>query len=65
MSHRLARLALRLLIAGTVAVVIALAPLPLWSPQWVIHVHVPLVVFVLVCYAGKLILDTFFYPRYP
>jgi len=65
MYARLSRLFKRLLIATAIAVLVALAPLPVWTPRWFAYVQVPTVVFFLVCYTGKLLLDTFFYDRYP
>jgi hypothetical protein len=65
MARRLLVFVERLTIATSIAVLIALAPLPWWTPRWLIYVQIPLTVFLLVCYVGKLMLDTFFYPRYP
>jgi hypothetical protein len=59
----------RALLRATLAVLIAVAalvlPLPGWTPNWVVWVHVPLVVFTFICYLGKLLYDTLFYPRAP
>ena len=63
MTHRIVYFAERLLIALGLAAALALAPRPLWTPTMV--VHIPLIVFLLICYTGKLIIDTFFYDRYP
>jgi hypothetical protein len=65
MTHRLLNLLWRVAAVAAIAAVAALLPLPIWSPDWVMNVHVPLAVFLFVCISGKLILDTFFYPRYP
>ncbi len=52
----------RLIIAAAVAFLIAVAPLPLWTPDWFLYWQVPAVVFIFVCYLGKLIIDTIVYP---
>jgi hypothetical protein len=40
-------------------------PLPrLTSQQWFAYIQVPLIIFLLVCYIGKLLIDTFFYNHY-
>lgn len=65
MSDKLRRFLKHLLIAVALAIVIALAPLPVWTPKWFAYVQVPIVMFFLVCYMGKLLLDTFFYDRHP
>lgn len=65
MTHRIVYFAERLLIALGLAAALALAPLPLWTPTMVVHVHIPLIVFLLICYIGKLIMDTLFFDRYP
>ncbi len=65
MTHRIIYVAERLLIALSLALAIAMAPLPLWTPALVVQVHIPLLIFLVICYAGKLIIDTFFYNRYP
>jgi hypothetical protein len=65
MTHRIIYLAERLLIALGLSTALALLPLPLRTPALIVHVHIPLVVFLLVCYIGKLLIDTFFYDRHP
>ena len=62
--RRLRRLVLRALIAAGLALVIAVAPLPWWTPVWVTHFQVPMVVFLFIAYMGVLLYDTFFYDRY-
>ncbi len=61
---RFFRLLKRLALAIAIALLVAFLPLPLWTPHWVAYIQVPIVVFLLVCYLGKLVLDTFFYDRY-
>ncbi len=59
------RFLVRLLIAVAIAWLLASVPIPRVAPQtWVAYVQVPIVVFLLVCYTGKLIVDTFFYNHY-
>ena len=65
MTNMLLILLGRVAVIALIAAVAALLPLPMWSPDWVLNVHVPLAVFLFVCVSGKMILDTFFYPRYP
>jgi hypothetical protein len=65
MAHRLLVLVEHVVLAAAVALIIAVAPLPWWTPRWLIYFQIPLTVFLLVCYIGKVMLDTFFYPRYP
>ncbi len=56
---------LRLFIAILIAWVLASVPIPRIAPRtWFAYVQVPLVVFLLVCYTGKLLIDTFYYDRY-
>ncbi|MBI4787978.1 MAG: hypothetical protein HY782_13150 [Chloroflexi bacterium] len=58
-------LIVRVVVATGVAWMLATAPLPLVpSHVWVAYVQVPLVVFVLICYIGKLLIDTFYYDHY-
>ncbi|MBI3913958.1 MAG: hypothetical protein HY327_07210 [Chloroflexi bacterium] len=55
----------RLALAMLVAAIIASIPIPRLAPQtWLAYIQVPLVVFGLVCFIGKLLIDTFFYDRY-
>ncbi len=58
-------LIVRSLIAGIVAWVLATVPVPNVAPyNWVAYVQVPIVIFMLICYIGKLLIDTFFYNHY-
>jgi hypothetical protein len=51
--------------ATVVAWVIATVPLPRVGPEtWFAYVQVPLAIFLLICYVGKLVIDTFFYNHY-
>ena len=65
MRRRLPSLASRVVIATLVAWVVATMPLPALAPERLVaFVQVPIVVFVLICYVGKLLIDTFFYDHY-
>jgi hypothetical protein len=51
--------------AGLVAWFIATVPLPTIAPNtWFAYIKVPIVVFILICYLGKLLFDTFFFDHY-
>jgi hypothetical protein len=62
--RRLRRLVLRALVAVVLATIVALAPLPWWTPIWFTHFQVPMVVFLFIATLGVLLYDTFFYDRY-
>jgi hypothetical protein len=65
MSGHWRSLIFRSLVATAVAWVLGSVPLPAFSPyHWFAFVQVPIVVFLLICYLGKLLIDTFFYNRY-
>jgi hypothetical protein len=65
MRRRLQSLAIRVIIATLVAWVFATMPLPAIAPERVVaFVQVPIVIFILICYIGKLLIDTFFYDHY-
>jgi uncharacterized membrane protein YhdT len=65
MTHRIVYFAERLLIALGLATALGVAPLPRWTPAMLFNVQIPLIILLLVCYMGKLIIDTFFYNRHP
>lgn len=52
----------RLLLGAAVALVIAVAPLPVWTPEWFLYWQVPAAVFLFIVYVGKLLIDTIIYP---
>jgi hypothetical protein len=55
----------RIGIAALIAWIFATASLPFIPPsKWFAFVQVPFVIFVFICYIGKLLMDTFFYDRY-
>ncbi len=65
MRERLAGAIVRLGIATLIAWVFATTSLPIIpAPKWFAYVQVPVVIFVFLCYVGKLLIDTFFYDRY-
>lgn len=65
MFTRLRSIVLRVVIATLIAWIIAIIPIPAFAPHtWFVFVQVPIVVFFLICYIGKLIVDTFFYNHY-
>jgi len=50
--------------AAALAVVITLLPQPGSLPSWLEAVWMPVVIFLLLCYTGKLLYDTLFYDHY-
>lgn len=65
MGRQWRSLAIRVVIAALLAWILATVPLPQLAPQtWVAFVQVPVVVFFLICYIGKLLIDTLFYDHY-
>jgi hypothetical protein len=65
MRRRLQALAVRVAIATLIAWILATMPLPQLAPQTIVaFIQVPIIIFGLICYIGKLIIDTFFYDHY-
>jgi hypothetical protein len=64
MWHRIVQVVIRILLATALAVIVMMLPPPPQWPAWVGNVQSPLVVFLLVCYIGKLLYDTLFYDHY-
>lgn len=65
MRGRWRSLILRAVVATVIAWVLGTVPLPRVTPQvWFADVQVPIVIFLLICYLGKLLIDTLFYDRY-
>jgi hypothetical protein len=54
----------RVALACLAALVLALAPCPVWTPGTLIAWQVPVVIVMLVCYLGAALVDTLFYDRY-
>jgi len=66
MKNRWRSLIVRSLIAALIAWVFATVPMPIIpSYKWFAYVQVPVVIFLLICYIGKLLIDTFYQNRYP
>jgi uncharacterized membrane protein YhdT len=65
MTRRIVYFAERVLIALGLAAALGLTPLPRWTPAMLFNVQIPLIILLLICYMGKLIIDTFFYDRHP
>ncbi len=64
MRRRILRALGRLMAAAALAVVITLLPQPGSLPSWLEAVWMPVVIFLLLCYTGKLLYDTLFYDHY-
>ena len=65
MHRRWRSFSIRVLIASVLAWMLATVALPRIPPHlWVADVFVPIVVFILICYIGKLVIDTLFYNHY-
>ncbi len=65
MTRRISSFLVRAAIATGLAVIAATAPLPGFDSQtWFAYIQVPIVIFLLICYIGKLLIDTFFYNHY-
>lgn len=65
MRQRWLRALARALLAVLVVFALSHVALPRQTPEWVAYVQVPILVFLLVCYLGKLLYDTLFYNRVP
>ena len=53
----------RAALACLAALVLALAPCPVWTPGFLIAWQVPVVIAILVCVLGAMLVDTLFYDR--
>jgi uncharacterized membrane protein len=54
----------RVVVAVIIAIIVMALPPPDGFPQWLSKVQVPVVIFVFICYIGKLLYDTLFYDHY-
>ncbi|MFN8496993.1 MAG: hypothetical protein U0641_03995 [Anaerolineae bacterium] len=54
----------RALLAVLIVLAIAHIPVPQQTPRWVAYGEAPVLVFLLLCYLGKLLYDTLFYDHY-
>jgi hypothetical protein len=65
MFERLGNVSVRIGIAALIAWIFATTSLPIIpAHKWFAYVQVPVVIFVFICYVGKLLIDTFFYNHY-
>jgi hypothetical protein len=65
MRERWRGVLVRLALAALLAWIFATASLPfIPPPKWFAYVQVPVVIFVFLCYVGKLLIDTFFYDHF-
>ncbi len=64
MTRRWLTALLRALLAVLIVFIVAHIPAPQQSPRWFAYGEVPVLVFLLVCYLGKLLYDTLFYDHY-
>jgi hypothetical protein len=53
----------RFILAAAITFVVAVAPLPVWTPNWFLYWQVPAAVFVFIVYIGKLLIDTILFPK--
>jgi hypothetical protein len=56
------RFAERAAIGAAITILVAVAPLPVWTPEWFLYWQVPAVVFLFIIYIGKLLIDTLLQP---
>lgn len=49
--------------AAAITFVVAVAPLPVWTPNWFLYWQVPAAVFVFIVYIGKVLIDTILFPK--
>ena len=65
MRRRVRNLIIRSLFATLIAWLLTSVPFTEVAPRtWFAFVQVPIVIFLLVCYIGKLLIDTFFYDHF-
>ncbi len=65
MFKRLREIVVQSAFAALIAWLLIIAPISAIAPQtWFAFVQVPIVIFGLVCYIGKLLIDTLFYDHY-
>ena len=53
----------RFVLAAAITFVVAVAPLPVWTPRWFLYWQVPAAVFIFIVYIGKLLIDTILFPK--
>lgn len=64
MRQRLVGFFIRVLVAMLMAALCAVAPLAVLVPVGVVQAQGPVIMLLLLCYIGKLLIDTFFYDHY-
>lgn len=64
MSARWRRFLERAALAAAIFFVVAVLPLPFWTPRWFELYQVPVSVMLFIMYIGKLLYDTLFFSRY-
>ena len=64
MSPSWRRFLRRVVLAGAIFFVVAVLPLPFWTPRWFELFQVPVVVMLFIMYLGKLLYDTLFFDQY-
>jgi hypothetical protein len=65
MRERWRGVIVRIGIAALIAWIFATTSLPIIpAHKWFAYIQVPVVIFVFLCYVGKLLIDTFFYNHY-
>ena len=61
---RLRSLVIKALVAMSMALLCAIAPLAALVPIGIVQAQVPIIMLILLCYLGKLLIDTLFYDRF-
>jgi hypothetical protein len=64
MLRKLWYLIFRILVAAGLAIIVMILPPPSALPAWLDTLWQPVIVFVLICYIGKLLYDTLFFDHY-
>jgi hypothetical protein len=61
---RLSSLVIKALVAMAMALLCAIAPLAALAPIGIVQAQVPVIMLILLCYLGKLLIDTLFYDHF-
>jgi len=61
---RLGSLVIKAVVAMAMALLCAIAPLAAVVPIGIVQAQVPVIMLILLCYLGKLLIDTLFYDRF-
>ena len=62
--NRLGALVIKSAVAVAMALLCAIAPLAALVPVEIVQAQVPVIMLILLCYLGKLLIDTLFYDRF-